>query len=114
MRISDWSSDVCASDLAFFYFSPSYGERAIGLRPTTEDELEDVPIVEIILRERFWFGGSVRYSFANFDLGSEQFAIGQICVDSRRRHADRKTTRLNSSHYCANLLPSSAGNQKDH
>src|SRR3546814_8452829 len=100
-------SDVCAGGLpspsceAFFDFSPSYGERAIGLRPTTEDELEDVPIVEIILRERFWFGGSVRYSFANFDLGREQFAIGQLCVDSRRRHdgaPDRKSTRLNSSH----------------
>src|SRR3546814_2883422 len=31
-----------------------------------------------------------------------------LAVCSRVRHGDRKSTRLNSSHYCASSMPSSA------
>src|SRR3546814_6130671 len=41
------------------------------------------------------------------DDGKGQLAVGQVVIN-RVRHPDRKSTRLNSSHYCASPMPSSA------
>src|SRR3546814_8872418 len=40
---------------------------------------------------------------------------GQVQGEAEKRLvADRKSTRLNSSHYCASRMPSSAGQKKQH
>src|SRR3546814_8124911 len=80
MRISDWSSDVCSSDLA---------GRGAGLS----------------LRHRRSQGAAVRL-FAALDLFEIEFH-GRRAPEDRYRHLDlglveieldRKSTRLNSSH----------------
>src|SRR3546814_10258579 len=103
MRISDWSSDVCSSDLAAFGEpNPIYAQvklrqieidtqieelrrRAAAARTEAEAlaaKAEDVPRVE-----------------AEFQRLNRDYGIIK---------ADRKSTRLNSSHYCASRMPSSA------
>src|SRR3546814_8812157 len=85
MRISDWSSDVCSSDL-----------------PVARDhDLRRIIVVGD--GADFALGRGVCELLRGVDVGAEQ-----------RRHRadadgeDRKSTRLNSSHYCAARMPSSA------
>src|SRR3546814_3783749 len=106
MRISDWSSDVCSSDLAM----------AMGC-------IGDCLDVHDVARR-------VAYGFAEYRFGvfvDKRFQGGHIVVrGALDRNAlarkgmrkqdvsaaiqigDRKSTRLNSSHYCAYSMPSSA------
>src|SRR3546814_3986220 len=102
MRISDWSSDVCSSDLA-------------GLSREILLELAFFTLVLIRIRWLFAFGGDIR-PFSRM-LGVEfqpllqpAFRIGENGLGRtfRLAHAaidalaginqDRKSTRLNSSH----------------
>src|SRR3546814_513097 len=114
MRISDWSSDVCSSDLAGLgravvrdmarmhrwdwtkgdlpsFDRPSPGTEAVEwnlnhwARVWEEDCNEDVPFVTELAH---W-------------LKRNMPAIDRISLD-------RKSTRLNSSHYCASRMPYSA------
>src|SRR3546814_8311420 len=97
MRISDWSSDVCSSDL---HISRPLGCRRLpAMRPLTEDGLDagDVPadfahpgrVLELTARllkaqvERF--------------LPQIEELIAQLVVRLPMQ-IDRKSTRLNSSH----------------
>src|SRR3546814_9573641 len=109
MRISDWSSDVCSSDLlgpddaAILEYDPAgAGYAAVQL---TE-----------------WLYRSRDYHRIQSSLTAAQSAIdrdGRIRLVIARRDPgvwnwldtggqDRKSTRLNSSHYCASRMPSSA------
>src|SRR3546814_7341536 len=112
MRISDWSSDVCSSDLSVdvdgdagaFELGEAVGGLgvhrgglglvlgALGL------ELGDV-------------GRRGRHCLA---LGHEVVAaVTGLDVDLVAQvAADRKSTRLNSSHSCASRMPSSACKKK--
>src|SRR3546814_4924004 len=54
-----------------------------------------------------------RYASALLDLADEKKALDQVSGDLQTLRAmiaerDRKSTRLNSSHYCASRMPSSA------
>src|SRR3546814_10046800 len=103
MRISDWSSDVCSSDLN------DVSERGFQLEGTgqwvkgksadtfgpvgpwlvTPDEVpdpQDLPLWLEVNGQRFQDGSTRTMVFG----------------------IDRKSTRLNSSHYCAYRMPSSA------
>src|SRR3546814_5656279 len=108
MRISYWSSDVCSSDLPpnFAYNHPSIhyirhkwdlmddclaGESSVKSRrelylpiPRVDDDE-----TENISRYRNYIQRAVFYNAT-----------------------DRKSTRLNSSHYCASRMPSSARQKK--
>src|SRR3546814_8005150 len=89
MRISDWSSDVCSSDLA----RRVSGEKGIGwwaLAPAT-------CVIRLHRGEgqqgggQWWRQERRRQSFWRYGKG-----IWQRAILSRR--VDRKSTRLNSSH----------------
>src|SRR3546814_9713758 len=101
MRISDWSSDVCSSDLA--------GERrrVADLEAGFEDGA-GLGVLDVIGKFKGNFDGVVRA--VDLVIGLLQTGeFGHEILAARRRHAvvalherrvaaDRKSTRLNSSH----------------
>src|SRR3546814_10677180 len=117
MRISDWSSDVCSSDLNSNCYSPSSIER----------QVQGVDAPHSVGAERGFpgdgFDAAIRPGEGDFNFERLQWAevaLGQDDLDSVRpraaraqrdvRHGallvdvevglgrDRKSTRLNSSH----------------
>src|SRR3546814_4510593 len=68
MRISDWSSDVCSSDLA-----PERGELAI-----------DVGALVAVLRAAHPVDGVGSVLFADFQKRSEERRVGKECVSTCR------------------------------
>src|SRR3546814_3545266 len=126
MRISDWSSDVCSSDLA-----PERGRSAL-------DGVEALDFMANMMREHvpqqtrihyvitdggaapnvvpasasvYYYvrhpePGVVRDVFARLQAAAEGAAQGT--GTSVVFEPDRKSTRLNSSHQCASRMPSSA------
>src|SRR3546814_5616599 len=112
MRISDWSSDVCSSDLL----------NCWGRVTMNADELTLYELAGADSRLRFsphcW---KVRMALAHKGvearLISWRFSESEAIAFSNQRLVtilvqDRKSTRLNSSHYCATRMPSSACNKK--
>src|SRR3546814_9479698 len=103
MRIGDWSSDLCFSDLADGYKGPykvslrvEEGRLAIGIAR------ENGQFLESVMLGLGRFRRPIRDYFAICD--SYYQAIRQATpqqiesVDMARRGIDRKSTRLNSSH----------------
>src|SRR3546814_8799953 len=94
MRISDWSSDVCSSDLR---------EAVVMMRPIGLEEACRDPDAEVVGKplhrdHRGVRRGRLRGREQPFVLdAAEIFALEQF---GRQHHlrADRKRTRLNSSH----------------
>src|SRR3546814_1928769 len=134
MRISDWSSDVCSSDLAgcatasarsnangFAEDAPNAGARngadirdcvyqtlgqtfgsvSVDDRPSRVCEIEDI-VTAGTHEERIYIQTVRRVADGSVVSSLVRFSI-------RNGHSlDRKSTRLNSSHYCADLMPASA------
>src|SRR3546814_5578876 len=128
MRISDWSSDVCSSDLV-----PSLDFVAVPPQPAF---FEQVNYYRTCLHELTHATGHAKRlnrdltnSFGSKDYAREEliaemgsaFLCAALGITPTVRHADylgswlevlreedRKSTRLNSSHYCATRMPSSA------
>src|SRR3546814_6700402 len=100
MRISDWSSDVCSSDLD----QPGTIKRQ---RITRLPAINLVaPVEQDATHVHRMFGIAIGFGF---DEGWP--AAGARALDRLEHcclHRDRKSTRLNSSHYCASRMPSSA------
>src|SRR3546814_4334309 len=83
MRISDWSSDVCSSDLAGFSL--------------VQSRIQADPYAGVDLREKcvqFFLRLCADLSF--HIVGLEPAFIGD--VESMHEREDRKSTRLNSRH----------------
>src|SRR3546814_1354875 len=113
MRISDWSSDVCSSDLELsrnlVFQALCGGERDLAsgrdlhrfararIASRAGRRRFDAEFSEAVDVDLFTGGGRVadRSDYAVAELASIGFA-------------DRTSTRLNSSHYCASRMPSSA------
>src|SRR3546814_9766476 len=137
MRISDWSSDVCSSDLIAFeprrrVFRPlpfvpmrQQQHEAVGTQPlglAGGDELIDHDlravgeIAELGFPKHQRFGIGER--IAVFEIEPAIFGERRIehletaMLDVIERYifvlVDRKSTRLNSSHSCSSLMPSSS------
>src|SRR3546814_6911720 len=124
MRISDWSSDVCSSDLR--RGKPDRASAVshrllIGLARFGAGALRQPPAHHVIesrhaLRQRF--GRLSRKAFQiplilrdEEEVGGRMRAIEATeLLDIGKLHAqqlqDRKSTRLNSSHYCESRMPS--------
>src|SRR3546814_1249017 len=99
MRISDWSSDVCSSDLS------------VRTLADCEQEAQADITVETALLESRWLAGS-RALMKQFEAAIQAQLDAPAFFQARRvemqqRHAryqdtpyalDRKSTRLNSSH----------------
>src|SRR3546814_7396315 len=113
MRISDWSSDVCSSDLnarlvanAEAYYRVMYhgAAESWNLRDTHMFET-----LELLLRAKgpqskaiVWAHNSHIGDARFTEMGSvrEELNVGQLCREHYGEEArlDRKSTRLNSSH----------------
>src|SRR3546814_3298036 len=111
MRISDWSSDVCSSDLAalehrarhqppdpsetvdrYLHAHLSFSNLLVSRRSRDENEIGPFLGVRLLGRSAL---------HACNDLGGDLLRReAEILVEvaRRRRRADRKSTRLNSSH----------------
>src|SRR3546814_9186656 len=122
MRSSDWSSDVCSSDLPYLAFDlqlffdgksahvptargllrsqcqqlANFGQRETALLCLTNeaDALQGLrpvePVAGVALRIRH----------------DQPFLL--VVAQGLGAYGDRKSTRLNSSHYCASRMPTSA------
>src|SRR3546814_4631436 len=107
MRISDWSSDVCSSDLtnisAYISKFKNLQTQAAGLPPNADgdgDNTNDPTNTALIVNagsaktKGVELDGFVRYEGFQFNYGLALFD-GDIDLQPQ---ADRKSTRLNSSH----------------
>src|SRR3546814_6359158 len=104
MRISDWSSDVCSSDLLFFSLEMSAEQLATRIL----SEQSGVP------SDRIRRGEVDEADFGKFVLASQDLHRTPLFIDDTpaltvsamrtrarrlsRQQGDRKSTRLNSSH----------------
>src|SRR3546814_4151534 len=137
MRISDWSSDVCSSDLA----APQREQvlallvlRPPALRQVAEREVRPAAAKiaavaadvadEAVALTHLWLDADRQSQSLGDDLRGVQGApvgAGDDAADPASGEApghlvrlalallgDRKSTRLNSSHYCESRMPSSA------
>src|SRR3546814_10698286 len=114
MRISDWSSDVCSSDLESDVplEEVQVGDR-LRVRPG-----EKVPVDGEVLEGESSIDESmltgepmpVRKSAGDAVIGDTQKGSDALII---RAGKDRKSTRLNSSHSCASRMPSSARKKKN-
>src|SRR3546814_10594312 len=127
MRISDWSSDVCSSDLQHDLVRdqpliPPIArllERPRADPARVDDRLHSgggrraaaLPAAHaaVAVGEAEQRGNRARQHF--LDEGRQLDAAHVLYLrEHRKRHdrVDRKSTRLNSSHKCASRMPSSA------
>src|SRR3546814_7819366 len=97
MRISDWSSDVCSSDLATAFNFVNMIREARGLEellPEETDYTNKEFMMDMIFRERareFAFEGKRWYDLMFWSELSGRNVLAE-------KVSDRKSTRLNSSH----------------
>src|SRR3546814_7772505 len=123
MRISDWSSDVCSSDLLAGDTGFARGLELLAAAP--EDEgiaalqahdllaglcLADDQRVDPVLPHRVAAAllGDADPLDVRRDQGEHARADQSVANDQIGAGHDRKSTRLNSSHYSATHMPSSA------
>src|SRR3546814_6926504 len=119
MRISDWSSDVCSSDLrrAVFLLQLGRGERSFDKLRTNGRWVSSGLAARLDQRRSERLGRRLAApqhelehrikAFAFVDRAFDQ-RLGQVEREPRiGADEDRKSTRLNSSHQCASRMPSS-------
>src|SRR3546814_8182976 len=125
MRISDWSSDVCSSDLYAVQneHTPKWAKRVIyGALGYFIFPLDAIPDLAPLI------GYTDDLSVMTAALATVAFYITpEVKAQARQKldawfndpdataytdARDRKSTRLNSSHYCAASLPSLASKQQ--
>src|SRR3546814_19425714 len=92
MRISDWSSDVCSSDLVGIVEVERRGDDLVADREDAEDRLDRAGAAEQMADRRF--GRTHRHGAdrvaeqpldrAEFDRRSEERRVGQECVSTFR------------------------------
>src|SRR3546814_9240656 len=116
MRISDWSSDVCSSDLVMGFAPNADGKGGMGVEAAFNDRLTDAAMrgqpfamsidsrvqgaleselyAQLVQTRAKGAGGVI------LDANSgEVIAMASIPVfDPNKLQKDRKSTRLNSSH----------------
>src|SRR3546814_2374464 len=117
MRISDWSSDVCSSDLTAFRRGRAFAEDFED-QPGPVDDLAPEPFLKIALLNRgkrtidddqlrlIQLASNtdvLDLAFAEQRAGARftdrnRNSIGHHEADGQRKALDRKSTRLNSSH----------------
>src|SRR3546814_2420379 len=106
MRISDWSSDVCSSDLVDGLIEARGNQIVVARIP-------DVAMAALIIGtplsaiEKASFERHQEPVLAPMVAGFAGVAAG-VVDHVVEEPVDRKSTRLNSSHSCASRMPSSA------
>src|SRR3546814_3236910 len=116
MRISDWSSDVCSSDLTpvptmsvferyltvWVFLCIVVGIALGQFAPGVFQAIGHMEVAQVNLPVGLLIWVMIIPMLLKVDFG----ALGQ--VKQHWRGIDRKSTRLNSSHYRAPRMPSSA------
>src|SRR3546814_9416962 len=108
MRISDWSSDVCSSDLAKaespanrfagLLRIPSFSAASVaGAAHQAEEEHEHVDEVEIEVQRPHHDRFAHKVGAADVEIHALDL-LRVIGGEAREHEQDRKSTRLNSSH----------------
>src|SRR3546814_9307985 len=98
LRISDWSSDVCSSDLPADPFDRAFLQKSQQLDLQRQGDVADfVEKQRAAVREFDLALGRLDRAGEGALLVSEQLAFEQVFGD-RGAVEDRKSTRLNSSH----------------
>src|SRR3546814_10745366 len=101
MRISDWSSDVCSSDLVIAQLYDYEAEVGIlGEVPESRDfvviKLSSTPLIAFTSRAHAL---SRRRSITLAELAAQMLVLRERGSKTRQSiEAERKSTRLNSSH----------------
>src|SRR3546814_1228167 len=127
MRLSDWSSDVCSSDLACstgrFRAEREADWTAFdalltrlekkGARALSSEELLQLPLLYRATLSSLSIARATSLDKALLDHLEALSMRGYFLIYGVRqsrlaRLRDRKSTRLNSSHSCASRMPSSA------
>src|SRR3546814_9004122 len=115
MRISDWSSDVCSSDLddegAFLQHAGAV--LAITRQPRQIGDQRIARPGQTIEQGRLADIGTADENEGGQLVAGHGEIVGEASTKRKEGSAlarclDRKSTRLNTSHYCASRLPSSA------
>src|SRR3546814_6126961 len=101
MRISDWSSDVCSSDLRFPQLPEWLQNFGVLANYTYIDHGTELPeaLAETLPGQQRIAGVSNHIANASVFYENQSFSA---------RLSDRKSTRLNSSTSCASRMPSSS------
>src|SRR3546814_2321653 len=105
MRISDWSSDVCSSDLAAHHF---FADRALadarGVLEAAKDQkaaalvIVDIGLLHLVMDRRFLRRAEAGAHVDPFGAETQGRDQAAPVAEAARRQQDRKSTRLNSSH----------------
>src|SRR3546814_7647024 len=112
MRISDWRSDVCSSDLGRIALRLAMTELDTAADPDIEVRMSVPPQHGKTADGRHREAGDIvrRGQQAEYLLVRPRRIIRRNpeIVDGLDAEVDRKSTRLNSSHQCAHRMPSPA------
>src|SRR3546814_7357380 len=124
MRISDWSSDVCSSDLlSWSQATPSAHVTEDAYERIVGQILEDLAALQDIDGLFLDLHGAMVAEHLDDGEGEMLRRVREVVgpdlpvavsldlhanVTPEARVEDRKSTRLNSSHYCATRMPSYA------
>src|SRR3546814_9698604 len=112
VRISDWSSDVCSSDLLFLHRQRVHvGAHEDRRTVAIFEQADDAGAADLLGHGKARVAQMLREDARGADLLHPEFGVlVEVLVKrvERRIVLDRKSTRLNSSHYCATRMPSSA------
>src|SRR3546814_8836439 len=106
MRISDWSSDVCSSDLLAIDHQRLFQDGADLLARVERA----VGVLEDDLHRLAQLAAGFALGLGHGDVVEQQAAGGRRL--DQRNEADTEGTRLHSSHYCADRMPPSVGQNK--
>src|SRR3546814_5293170 len=102
MRISDWSSDVCSSDLPHIHAARVALNRGVQkfLDLGKIDDLVEFPQDFLALHAKNRSVQENIFAAGKFGMktGADFQEAGNAAVESNPTCADRKSTRLNSSH----------------
>src|SRR3546814_7097013 len=115
MRISDWSSDVCSSDLVREESDPPESLRLALRAQRLTGQIESHQLLVLARRDPDFGVNNVCLAAKGNEkiIAVHRPGVRRVSVDGhgQRMEAiaieDRKSTRLNSSPYCASRLPSS-------
>src|SRR3546814_5326053 len=101
MRISDWSSDVCSSDLLHLVFRTDDEDGRIALLVTRHGDLGHEQTVALRAIDQFgpYVHSRKKQTARIRELSADDLAAScGIDGDVSELEQDRKSTRLNSSH----------------
>src|SRR3546814_11202226 len=92
MRISDWSSDVCSSDLCLLQLELSVARRLVGLVHHHDVEVgaELVDLVQVLVADLLLALGQIHQPDVRVEAGrthvarSEESRVGKECVSTCR------------------------------